>query len=151
MEKNAEELQDMAAVMNKFMDSSSTFEGVEEPLQEEDIDMEEESLELDVDKIMRLLNGLESDEEELLESDEEELLESEDEALEEALEKELESDSCLGQTFVSSGGDGESLNPSDLDLNLITNLLESVSHQQGEAGPASNILKEMGFGQGTTR
>ncbi|XP_067408833.1 protein ecdysoneless homolog [Emydura macquarii macquarii] len=36
------------------------------------------------------------------------------------------------------------LTPVDVDLNLVTNLLESYSAQAGLAGPASNILQSMG-------
>jgi hypothetical protein len=34
--------------------------------------------------------------------------------------------------------------PVDVDLNLVKNLLESFSSQEGLAGPASNILNAMG-------
>ncbi|KAM4636429.1 protein ecdysoneless homolog [Discoglossus pictus] len=37
-----------------------------------------------------------------------------------------------------------SVDPVDVDLNLVTNLLESLSSQAGLAGPASNILQSMG-------
>ncbi|XP_074856402.1 protein ecdysoneless homolog [Carettochelys insculpta] len=40
-------------------------------------------------------------------------------------------------------GDAD-LTPVDIDLNLVTNLLESYSAQAGLAGPASNILQSMG-------
>ncbi|XP_060624785.2 protein ecdysoneless homolog [Anolis sagrei] len=36
------------------------------------------------------------------------------------------------------------LTPVDIDLNLVTNLLESYSAQDGLAGPASNLLQSMG-------
>ena len=36
------------------------------------------------------------------------------------------------------------LKPVDVDFNLVKNLLDSYSSQQGLAGPASNILKSMG-------
>ncbi|MBN3322187.1 ECD protein, partial [Atractosteus spatula] len=35
--------------------------------------------------------------------------------------------------------------PLDVDLNLVTNLLESLSSQAGLAGPASNLLQSMGI------
>lgn len=35
--------------------------------------------------------------------------------------------------------------PVDVDFNLVRNLLESYSSQQGEPGPASNILQSMGI------
>ncbi|XP_039402361.1 protein ecdysoneless homolog isoform X1 [Mauremys reevesii] len=47
----------------------------------------------------------------------------------------LEDDSDAGDT---------DLTPVDVDLNLVTNLLESYSAQAGLAGPASNILQSMG-------
>ena len=39
---------------------------------------------------------------------------------------------------------GEELAPVDLDLNLVTHLLESFSSQQGLPGPASTLLHDMG-------
>ena len=45
-------------------------------------------------------------------------------------------------------GDGEEeeeVLPLDLDLNLVTNLLESLSSQAGLAGPASNLLQSLGI------
>ncbi|XP_040292468.1 protein ecdysoneless homolog isoform X1 [Bufo bufo] len=40
--------------------------------------------------------------------------------------------------------DESDLAPVDLDLNLVTNILESFSSQSGLAGPASNLLQSMG-------
>ena len=39
----------------------------------------------------------------------------------------------------------EEIQPLDVDLNLVTNLLESLSSQAGLAGPASNLLQSLGF------
>ncbi|XP_075993314.1 protein ecdysoneless homolog [Genypterus blacodes] len=39
----------------------------------------------------------------------------------------------------------EEIQPLDLDFNLITNLLESLSSQAGLAGPASNLLQSLGI------
>uniref|UniRef100_A0A7N8XCE4 Ecdysoneless homolog (Drosophila) n=1 Tax=Mastacembelus armatus TaxID=205130 RepID=A0A7N8XCE4_9TELE len=39
----------------------------------------------------------------------------------------------------------EEIQPLDLDLNLVTNLLESLSCQAGLAGPASNLLQSLGL------
>ena len=64
-----------------------------------------------------------------------------------AIEEELESSSCLGKTVEASGGDGESLQPADVDFNLVANLLKSVANQEGDAGPASNVLNDLGFGK----
>ncbi|XP_030643356.1 protein ecdysoneless homolog [Chanos chanos] len=39
----------------------------------------------------------------------------------------------------------EEIQPLDVDLNLVTNLLESLSSQAGLSGPASNLLQSMGI------
>ncbi|TWW78278.1 Protein ecdysoneless -like protein [Takifugu flavidus] len=39
----------------------------------------------------------------------------------------------------------EEIRPLDLDVNLVTNLLESLSCQAGLAGPASNLLQSLGI------
>ncbi|XP_054456564.1 protein ecdysoneless homolog [Anoplopoma fimbria] len=39
----------------------------------------------------------------------------------------------------------EEIQPLDVDLNLVTNLLESLSCQSGLAGPASNLLQSLGL------
>ncbi|XP_019953690.1 protein ecdysoneless homolog [Paralichthys olivaceus] len=39
----------------------------------------------------------------------------------------------------------EEIQPLDVDLNLISNLLESLSCQEGLAGPASNLLQSLGL------
>ncbi|GAA6231629.1 protein ecdysoneless homolog [Lates japonicus] len=43
------------------------------------------------------------------------------------------------------GETGEEIQPLDVDLNLVTNLLESLSCQDGLAGPASNLLQSLGL------
>ncbi|XP_065495096.1 protein ecdysoneless homolog [Caloenas nicobarica] len=43
-----------------------------------------------------------------------------------------------------SGAEDPELTPVDVDMNLVTNLLESYSAQSGLAGPTSNILQSMG-------
>ena len=43
------------------------------------------------------------------------------------------------------GEDGGALKPVDLDVNLVTHLLSSMSSQGGFAGPASNLLQQMGI------
>lgn len=39
----------------------------------------------------------------------------------------------------------EEIQPLDVDLNLVTNLLESLSCQAGLAGPTSNLLQSLGI------
>ncbi|XP_077352292.1 protein ecdysoneless homolog [Festucalex cinctus] len=41
--------------------------------------------------------------------------------------------------------DAEEIQPLDIDLNLVTNLMESLSCQEGLAGPASNLLQTLGI------
>ncbi|KAK2498101.1 hypothetical protein MC885_009028 [Smutsia gigantea] len=43
-----------------------------------------------------------------------------------------------------SGAEGSIMTPVDIDLNLVSNILESYSSQAGLAGPASNLLQSMG-------
>ncbi|OWK02300.1 hypothetical protein Celaphus_00018100 [Cervus elaphus hippelaphus] len=43
-----------------------------------------------------------------------------------------------------SGTGGSIMTPVDVDLNLVSNILESYSSQAGLAGPASNLLQSMG-------
>ncbi|XP_051935704.1 protein ecdysoneless homolog [Hippocampus zosterae] len=45
---------------------------------------------------------------------------------------------------AASDEDAEELRPLDVDLNLVTNLVESLSCQEGLAGPASNLLQSLG-------
>ncbi|XP_061084895.1 protein ecdysoneless homolog [Conger conger] len=66
----------------------------------------------------------------------------------------------IGQSFTQNGGnrpgpaespvqpgssEEEEILPLDVDLNLVTNLLESLSSQAGLAGPASNLLQSLGI------
>ncbi|MEQ2192833.1 hypothetical protein XENOCAPTIV_018142, partial [Xenoophorus captivus] len=39
----------------------------------------------------------------------------------------------------------EEIQPLDIDVNLVANLLESLSNQAGLAGPASNLLQSLGI------
>ena len=52
------------------------------------------------------------------------------------------------ETEEEGGGDetevGGALQPVDVDFNLIKNLLESYTSQEGGAGPTSNILQSLG-------
>lgn len=62
------------------------------------------------------------------------------------------SDLGSGSTHPSATGNSpgmeetqEEIQPLDVDLNLVTNLLESLSSQAGLAGPASNLLQSLGL------
>nr|KAF6424808.1 ecdysoneless cell cycle regulator [Molossus molossus] len=64
-----------------------------------------------------------------------------------ATQKQMES---LSQTTSNNsdeehtGAGGSVMTPVDVDLNLVSNILESYSSQAGLAGPASNLLQSMG-------
>ncbi|KAJ7324207.1 hypothetical protein JRQ81_017227 [Phrynocephalus forsythii] len=45
----------------------------------------------------------------------------------------------------NSGAEDSDTTPVDVDMNLVTNLLESYNAQAGLAGPASNLLQSMGI------
>lgn len=51
----------------------------------------------------------------------------------------------LGEDTLLRDETDEEIQPLDLDLNLVTNLLESLSSQAGLAGPASNLLQSLGI------
>ncbi|XP_075072666.1 protein ecdysoneless homolog isoform X2 [Mixophyes fleayi] len=53
-----------------------------------------------------------------------------------------EADDSSSEEEISADVSG--LAPVDVDLNLVTNILESYSSQSGLAGPASNLLQSMG-------
>ncbi|KAM7385408.1 hypothetical protein PAMP_001494 [Pampus punctatissimus] len=55
---------------------------------------------------------------------------------------------CATDSLPTEGGvqeTDEEIQPLDVDLNLVTNLLESLSCQAGLAGPASNLLQSLGI------
>ncbi|XP_026999513.1 protein ecdysoneless homolog isoform X1 [Tachysurus fulvidraco] len=75
------------------------------------------------------------------------------------MDRELRSTN-VGQSFTHNGKQGgdtsadtagssaqteDDLRPLDVDINLVTNLLESLSSQAGLAGPASNLLHSLGL------
>ncbi|KXZ46863.1 hypothetical protein GPECTOR_40g597 [Gonium pectorale] len=61
-----------------------------------------------------------------------------------ALEQAAASASGKGESREATGDDG-SLQPVDLDMNLVRNLLRSYTAQQGSAGPVGNIAGMLGL------
>ena len=53
---------------------------------------------------------------------------------------------CAGSSTQEQGQEASGLQPVDLDLNLVENLLASYAGQQGLPGPASNLAGLMGIG-----
>ena len=62
------------------------------------------------------------------------------------MDKELAS-TTMAASFdrIGQQQEGEGLKPVDIDFNLVKNLLESYTSQEGGAGPTSNILQSMGI------
>ncbi|KAF7465981.1 protein ecdysoneless homolog isoform X2 [Marmota monax] len=61
------------------------------------------------------------------------------------LNKEPPSQTASNNSDEEDSGAGDSvMEPVDIDLNLVSNILESYSSQAGLAGPASNLLQSMG-------
>ncbi|XP_008834834.1 protein ecdysoneless homolog isoform X2 [Nannospalax galili] len=58
--------------------------------------------------------------------------------------KETPSQTANNNSDEDSGADDCAVTPVDVDLNLVSNILESYSSQAGLAGPASNLLQSMG-------
>jgi hypothetical protein len=54
---------------------------------------------------------------------------------------------CWMQVVMQTGeiSDSENIAPVDVDVNLVTNLLQSYMSQQGLPGPVSNLLGAMGI------
>ena len=52
---------------------------------------------------------------------------------------------CAGSTSQEQQSDAGGLQPVDLDLNMVENLLASYAGQQGLPGPASNLAGLMGI------
>lgn len=80
------------------------------------------------------------------EEEESELSEGEREEMEETMkqmDKEL-SETTVGQSFQNISGE-DSLQPVDVDFNLVHNLLDCYKEQTGEATPTSNILQTLGL------
>ncbi|XP_038166483.1 protein ecdysoneless homolog isoform X1 [Arvicola amphibius] len=59
-------------------------------------------------------------------------------------EKDLSSQIANNNSDEEDSGAGDCIEPVDVDLNLVSNILESYSSQAGLAGPASNLLHSMG-------
>ncbi|KAK7815121.1 hypothetical protein U0070_007786 [Myodes glareolus] len=59
-------------------------------------------------------------------------------------EKDLPSQTANNNSDEEDSGAGDCIEAVDVDLNLVSNILESYSSQAGLAGPASNLLHSMG-------
>jgi hypothetical protein len=161
----------LAEEMKRFMNSNSDYSGIDSTskIPQPSVEANDSSFNLDVEKLLGILgnnisntgigvtkttaNGDDGKEE----GEEEE----ENAAIAESMRKEL-LQSTLANTFtaakdissnlnehtmgnVKSSNVNDDLNPLDLDVNLISNMLESYSAQQGLPGPVSNICGDLGL------
>ena len=155
--------------MKMFVNTESDYAGVESRERDEVVggdggdggDGEEASFSLDLDKLLGILGssigggvGAAGGEEEERRKKEEESRENE--AIAEAMREEL-LETAMASTFTDvegvsaeeQGSDGTASSrqqqPLDLDVNLIANMLESFSSQNGLPGPVSNICGDLGI------
>ena len=86
-------------------------------------------------------------EEENSEDDSSEEEEEEEEMVEmiQQMDEELSHSANDGLNDGVMTNEGTNLQPVDIDFNLVHNLLESYSGQEGLSGPASNILNTLGI------
>lgn len=148
------DLQSMVIGMKTFVDKVSSHKGAEFPWSVDEsaqIAFDPESF---AEAVHSLLDAEARNEQDSSNSEQDENNSSEDEemcALMEEMDKEL-AGSEMGKTFerekVSENNDAEEptshMQPVDVDFNLVKNLLDSYSSQEGLAGPASNILQSLG-------
>lgn len=62
-----------------------------------------------------------------------------------SLQASNKADASKSSSATSGSELEEEIQPLDVDLNLVTNLLESLASQAGLAGPASNLLQSLGI------
>jgi len=158
----------LAVEMKEFVSATSDYSGVDSTnttkkntaTEATETTANNEGFSLDLDKLLGILSGGNNsdatskdtqDTEDTNTSDTDSKHYDEDEAIAEAMREEL-LESTLADTFTSAedisevngAQKGKELKPLDLDVNLISNLLESYSAQQGLPGPVSNICGDLG-------
>ncbi|OQR94478.1 hypothetical protein ACHHYP_01241 [Achlya hypogyna] len=155
----ADDLQDMAGMFHSFVQKASEYDGV---------DMSHgayKPVSLDMDALLAVLNQpapskpapddhdsyfFSSDDDSDDEDDEDAAMDNLMEELMDEMDGELQS-SKMAKSFHAPPATGaeptDALPPVHLDFNLVSNLLESLTSQEGHAGPVSNMLQDMGFGK----
>uniref|UniRef100_A0A8C6Y7H3 Ecdysoneless cell cycle regulator n=1 Tax=Naja naja TaxID=35670 RepID=A0A8C6Y7H3_NAJNA len=168
-EKQNYDLTEVAESMKAFISKVSTYEGAEMPRSstEGPVSFDVDSFTEALDKILGA-NSEELDSDDLEEEEEFEFLDSDEESDLKAdsqgdtaswnettenlqtymneMDRELSS-TAIGKSFTNQkkgNKEDPDTTPVDIDLNLVTNLLESYNAQDGLAGPVSNILQSMG-------
>ena len=170
----SKELDDITAMMNKFMfNSTSSYEGVEDMDDDDDDDQESWEkysscssldsssededdaqkinipMDLNVDRLLEILQGhlgpQNDDDLRKGDADQAEKQSSAPDLSSLMDEMDAEMDAHLAENTHESISRSD--DPVDVDFNLVSNLLESVIYQAGQAGPVTSMLKEMGIGQ----
>ncbi|XP_024532720.1 protein ecdysoneless homolog isoform X1 [Selaginella moellendorffii] len=154
---------ELTKTMKSFVDKISSFEGAEVPKNDEPVSMDLENfmqelktaLKLDNERAGDLQSGSSDSD-----SGEDDDSKGEDDFMEEysdAIQHELKNSSvsktfaqpdvsrASGSASTSATATGDDNLHVDVDLNLLKNLLDSYSSQQGLPGPASNVLGMMGM------
>uniref|UniRef100_A0A3Q3G063 Ecdysoneless homolog (Drosophila) n=1 Tax=Labrus bergylta TaxID=56723 RepID=A0A3Q3G063_9LABR len=161
--------------MKKFLNAMSSHEGAELPCSStQPFSFDPDSMASALDNLLGSKEE-ELDSDDLDDEDDDEEEEEEEEEKEEGLSGHAETNGTetldglrsymdqmdqelmgtnIGQSFnvtvktllhVAPPASAPEIQPLDVDLNLVTNLLESLSCQAGLAGPASNLLQSLGL------
>uniref|UniRef100_A0A8C6M1D8 Ecdysoneless cell cycle regulator n=1 Tax=Nothobranchius furzeri TaxID=105023 RepID=A0A8C6M1D8_NOTFU len=152
--------------MKDFLNAMSSYEGAEMPCVTQPFSFDPDTMASALDKLLGSKEELDSDD---LDDDDDDDDDDEDETEKgssdhadmsgaetldglkrymDQMDQELMSTN-VGQSFTQTvnldGMEAEDIQPLDIDVNLVTNLLESLSSQAGLAGPASNLLQSLGL------
>ena len=127
-------LSHMNEKLQGFVENISSYEGAEVP----------DDIEFDVDDFMSILTTLKDKlaEKDGTESDDTSSLCTESEEEMDDYLQEMEEE--LKKTTLSDGFEKREGGDVDIDLNLVSNILQSCSSHSGMSGPASNILSSLG-------
>ncbi|GMH94773.1 hypothetical protein TL16_g12997 [Triparma laevis f. inornata] len=119
--------------MSRFVNSESDFEGVEVG--------GKEGVNIDADKFMRILENAMGEVDEDGGGDLEGYFSDEDEGDSDDEEEESIKTVMKQMDDQVPRGEGENV---DVDVDVVRNLIESVLGEEGEGGPASNLMKSLG-------
>ncbi|ETW08701.1 hypothetical protein H310_01228 [Aphanomyces invadans] len=161
-----DELQNMASLFDKFVHDMSDYEGVAptESATQADVSFNMDTL-MEILKSGNLGDDANVDDRaspardfddyffDSEDEDDDVAIDAEMDAMMDEMDTELQQ-SKMAKSFVPpprrghpivDGSDDGTIQPVDVDFNLVSNLLASVASQEGNAGPVSNILRDLGF------
>jgi len=127
-------LSHMNEKLQGFVENISSYEGAEIP----------DDIEFNVDDFMSVLTTLKDKLAEKAESESDDTSSLCTESEEEMDEYMEEMEAELKKTTLSDGFEKSEAGEVDIDLNLVSNILQSCSSHSGMSGPASNILSSLG-------